>query len=175
MITITEDEIRSRLAIDKSRLDDEIELHSQVLEHISRKVDRLSHEVALAADDLKRIEAGLLLDFRREENKGTAAENEARVIRDSSRREALKIQLAYVEQLGTWKGLQEAWRNKGYGMRALTDLYASSYFDTFSSTRSRRDREDGNTDYRLALGSRRTQAAQVDEPQGGLRRRRMTE
>ena len=147
---ISADEVRSMLRVDKSRLDDEIERHSQVAEEITRKVALLEREAAEAADSLKRIEAGLLLDFR-EKEKLTVAEADARIVRDNSRREALRVQLSIAEQLAVWKGLQAAWRNKSHDMRTLADLYTSNYFDAASSFYSRRDREEERSTAREAM------------------------
>lgn len=151
---ISADEIRSRLVVDKSRLDDEWELHSQIAEQISRRVAQLEREAAEAHDDLKRCEAGLVLDFKREEVKQTASEVEARVVRDNRRREALKVDLAFAEQLAAWKGLQAAWRDKGFAMRGLADLYLGSYYDSSSTYVQRRERENDRS-YRDALPRKR--------------------
>lgn len=165
---ITADEIRSRLAIDRSRLDDELELHSQVAEQISQKVASLEREVAHAKDDLQRCEAGLTLDFNNEEGKQTVAEVAARVVRDSRRRECLSAHIAFTEQLSTWKGLQDAWRDKKFSMRTFADLYVANYFDSGSALRQRQERtEERDTSYRDKL----PRAQSTDAP----RRRRMSE
>lgn len=170
-MNITADEIRIRLAIDKSRLDDELELHSQVAEQITRKVTALELDVVYAKDDLKRYEAGMLIDIKGEETKQTEAMIDARIIRDNKRREAFKILVAYEEQLGTWKGLQAAWRDKSFNMRTLSDLHSSNYFDSVSSFNKKRDRNEDRGDYRAGLARQREQqtfAAEGDRP-----RRRM--
>lgn len=145
------EEIRSRLAIDKSRLDDELEIHSQIADQLATRVAKLEREVAEAADAVKRCEAGLVLDMRREDKPPPVVEQEARIVRDNSRREAHRTLLAYTEQLATWKGLQDAWKTKHFGIRALVDLHAAAYFNSASTVASRRDREEHNTDYRNEL------------------------
>lgn len=166
---ITPEQIRGWLIVDKSRLDDEIEHHSQIAEEISRKVSMLEMDVATAKDELKRCEAGLLLDFKKEDTKQTALEVEARVIRNGTRINAFKTFVAYEEQLATWKGLQSAWRDKMFSMRTLADLHGSHYFDSASALYTRRERnEERDLSYRNNLTAAR------EESNGGQPLRRRT-
>lgn len=171
---ITADEIRSRLPVDKSRLDDELEMHSQVAEQVSRTVAALERDVAFAKDELKRYEAGLFIDFKNEkDSKQTKDEVEARVIRDRVRGGLFKNLVTFEEQLATWKGLQSAWRDKGFSMRTLADLHSSSYFDSASALNQRRERNEERGNYRDSLSRHREQQATASE--GERPRRRMTE
>lgn len=125
----TLDYFRRLLPINKHELDDELECQAEVFERISREVAACATEVAYAKDALLRTEARLLLDFK---DAGGMSEKviDANVKRHPDRTASAKEYSAALRKHEMWTSLQDAWRQRGYALKTLADLYVSSYFDS---------------------------------------------
>jgi hypothetical protein len=133
------------LPVHKHRLDDELEIQAQIMEQISTEVIRLNARLLECKQALEKIEGRLLLDFKDDDGpKLNAAQVDAKIKRDSGRVTAWQAYLQALSDHGKWQGLLDAWRQKGFSIKTLADLYASQYFQLHShQVRQRSDRETG--------------------------------
>ena len=119
------------LVIKKHQLDEELVVHSDVLFRISEEVVRLHGVVARCADDLKQAEAEafnaqkmMLIDGKPPSD--TRAEMGVRT--DPFRVKAHTLLMHNKTELERWEGLYAAWKDKGYNMSTLAEMYRSGNF-----------------------------------------------
>ena len=134
-MTLAYDQYRAMLPTNKHRLDDELEMQAQVMEDISSEVVKQNQRVQTTKLSLDQIEARLAANIRDDEARITAAQVEGKVKRDPEWIKARQLYVSAVADHGQWLGLLEAWRQKGYSIKTLADLYAAQYF-TISSHQS---------------------------------------
>lgn len=140
---ITAEDVIRWLPIDKHRLDDELERQATIGEEIGRRVTDAEQDVTVAKDDLDRCEARLLIDYKSGEDKMSEKEIAARIATHRERSSRFDAVLDAQRNLSTWKRLGEAWKNRGYDIKTLSELYSASYWSTrMDSTYDRRDRDD---------------------------------
>lgn len=120
----------------KHRLDDELEIQAQVMEELSLEITRRNSRMIDLKEEAGRLAGRLADDFRDDDPKLTIGATDAKVKRDRSYQTAWEsYQLARAEH-EKWTGLLDAWRQKGYAIKTLADLYAASYF-TLASHQAR--------------------------------------
>lgn len=157
------------IRIRKHHLDDELEIQAELLHQISDCTVAAKSRALVAKDELDRIEGNLYSDAKQDNPKATVPELHGITMRDPSRREAWgKYQAARHEQ-EAWEGLHEAWKSRGFALRALVDLRLASYYTSDSSSMTSKDQ--AYNEARKALNEAR-KAAQ--EKQGSTRRRLTT-
>lgn len=131
---MTQDFVRNMLPCNKLRLDDELEVQPEIMERISRCVVRANSRALEAKDSLEQIVARLSLDEKLDDPKLTKDLIEGAVRKNPERVRAWqKYQQARAEH-EEWQGLYDAWRQKGFSLNKLCDLYASDYFSRDSHT-----------------------------------------
>ena len=171
---------KAMLYINRHRLDDELEIQADIMDRISTQVVILNSKMIEAKDDLAQTEGRLAEDVREDEPKLTVGMIEAKVKRDPTRLRAWQKYQAARADHEAWTGLLDAWRQKGYSIRTLADLYSAQYF-TMSSTqlsdRQRRRNEEtdeGRASLRRAghLDRELSPAAELPKPE--VPRRRVT-
>lgn len=137
------DEVRALLAVDKHRLDDEFEIHADIADRIGQEVTRAARGEAEAKDRLAVLEARLGAQYRREaETKLTKDEVESLVLRDAERGSAFRAYQDAIADHSEWKTLRDAWKDKGYSIKGLSDLFGESYFALRAGGRSRSSEPD---------------------------------
>lgn len=162
---MTLDDYRHQLPVNKYRLDDELELQPDLMMRIASEVTiRKSRELE-AKDELARAEAHLAEEFREDAEKGKATKGEidGYVLRHPERREAWRKYQAARSDHENWSSLLDAWRERGFVMKHLTDLWVAQYFsrDSLSgSSISRQARDEAND----ALRARMRQAGHQPYP-----------
>jgi len=138
---ITAQFVRDLLPTRKHRLDDELEVHADVLERISAEVARRNTDSLAAKDEFSRVEARVYVDLHKE-----AARNGVKITVDQAnsgvklsreRNAAMKDWQAARELHEEWQGLYEAWRTKGFNIARLTELHGAQYFAINSGTAAR--------------------------------------
>lgn len=138
MTNPTLETFKAMLFVDKHGLDDALEVQAELMDRISTEVVR-SNTLALdAKDSLLRVEAKLMEQVREEEGKISAAAAEAWAKRRPERIRAWDAYQGCREEHEAWQGLLDAWRQRGYSIKTLADLYAANYF-TPTSTHSIHD------------------------------------
>lgn len=138
----TYEEFRTMLPVWKHRLDDELEMQPQIMEQISTEVTIRNSRALEAKDLLARTEARLTEDLREDDPKLTVNALAARLAREPERIRAWQDYQKARSDHEKWVGLLEAWRNKGYSIKTLADLYAAQYFSLNSTQASTRPRSD---------------------------------
>lgn len=151
----TYDQYRAMLRVNKHSLDDELEIQAQIMEDISTETTRRNARMMEAKQELDRVEARLTMDFRESEEKLTAQEITAKIKRDKGRTTAWQAYLDALTEHSKWAGLLEAWRQKGYSIKTLADLYSSQYFQMSSHQVTHRAARDSfnSEDARASLRS----------------------
>ena len=126
---------RAMLKSDRHSLDTELEMQADVFDRISQRVVQLGARVAEAKDQLSRTEARLLSDIAdNAPSKMTVAQIDAQVKRHQDRRDDWSAYQQAISEHAEWENLREAWKQKGYSLKTLADLYSSNYFSATSHT-----------------------------------------
>lgn len=168
------DDYRRKLRVNKHTLDDELEEQPDIMDRISRKVVELTTKANEAKDEVARTEGRLAEDVKEADPKLSLPATEAKVRRAPERiRDWQQYQQARA-LLEEWQGLLEAWKNKGYSIKTLSDLYAANYFSVNSTTmteRQKRRHDDDPSEARASL--RRASTRSSDEAPSTTGRRRV--
>lgn len=128
---------RDMLAVNKHDLDRELEIQAVVMDRISQQVGRTGRALVEAKDELARAEARISQNLAENSaTKLTVTALDAAVKRSPERRDAFRALQDARSEFEAWEALREAWKQKGYSLKTLADLYASSYF-AVSATQSR--------------------------------------
>lgn len=171
--TLTLEQVRGMLPVHKHRLDDELELQPDMYERISTIVTVKNSRMLEAKEELARVEGRLLEDIRDADAKITVDAANARVRRSPERVRAWEASQHARAELEAWQGALEAWKQKGYSIKTLADLYAAQYFSVTPTniTSRQRDRmEDG--DERRAAMRKAGHVERRSDPTEGTRSRR---
>lgn len=173
------EQYRAMLCVNKHRLDDELEIQPEIMDHISTQVVIRNNRLIESKDDLARVEGRLSDDVRENEPKAGVAFIEARVRRDPERIQAWQRYQSARADYESWQGLLDAWKQKGYSIKTLADLYSANYFSLNStqiSDRQRRREQEGDENRaalrRASHGLRTINAA--EEIKTTIRRRKVT-
>ena len=159
---------RGRLKIDRSRLDDELEIHADHSDRIGRMVAKMTRAEAFAKRDLERTEAEEIsrIIAGQVKTNATAAASEARLTR--SYQKAWEDHQNALETLRLWESLGKAWYQRGFDLKALGDLYGHQYFrvDTLTGpsdlARARQQQRDSVSEYVDRLSRKAERHAHVD-------------
>lgn len=119
---------RKRLKVDKHDLDGELEVQAQYQDEIADQLALANTRMLAAKDDLAREEARLFISLKRGEDKMTNEVVNARIRTDEDRSRLFESFQSAREAHEAWQGLYEAWRQRGYSIKTLADLYAAQYF-----------------------------------------------
>lgn len=128
---------RNLLGINKLRLDDELEVQAQYQEQISTETTRANTRMLEKKDELQRVEARLVEDFREGATKDLA---EAKAKRHPDRRKAWDEYQRAREEHELWDGMLNAWKTKGFKLADLGALFGSDYFAIRTITRPEGER-----------------------------------
>jgi hypothetical protein len=143
----TIEQFRAMLRVNKHRLDDELEIQGELMDRISTQVVIFNSKMIEAKAELARAEGLLGEEIREAEPKITVGALESKVQRDRNR---VGLWQKYQQARATheaWTGLLDAWRQKGYSIKTLADLYAAQYITLTSTQVSERQRaRDENQD-----------------------------
>lgn len=146
-------EIEKRLFVDKHHLDDELEIQAQVQYHISSKVAELAEELSSAKETMKIAEAKLVSEHSAKDAKRTVKQIDSAIqlsdIYQAAAEEVRDIQ----KELDKAHGLLDAWKQKGFALKALADLSMSNYY-AIDSTSVRREQISQVRNARTRLNSR---------------------
>ena len=127
-MSISYDQFRAMLRVNKHRLDDELEIQAELLEKIGVECARQnSRQIDLKAK-LEQIVGRLSEDIRDDEPKLTVGAVEAKVKREQDYQDAWTSYQSARAEHERWTVLQEAWRQRGFSIKTLADLYGSEYF-----------------------------------------------
>lgn len=148
-------EIERRLFVDKHHLDDELEIQAQMQYLISSKVADLAEELSSAKESLRIAEANLIKEHSIKDAKKTVKQLDSAVqlsdVYQAASEEVRDIQ----KELDKAHGLLDAWKQKGFALKALADLSMTNYYAIDStSVRKEQIKEVRNSRARLNLRGR---------------------
>lgn len=169
MSTESIERYRALLPIPKHQLDEALEIQATVYDDLQRITARRNTEVQRAKDDLARVEGRLAEDFRADEVKMSVAAIDAKVRRHRDRIKAFDAYQEAREEHEEWLGLVDAWRQRGYAIKTLAELFVANYFST-TGTSVGADRREARDKMRTAY----QQAARGEPERGGTRRRSLS-
>lgn len=151
--TPTLEQVRGLLSPNKHRLDDELELQPDMYERISAIVTAKNSRMLEAKEDLARIEGRVLEDIREGDAKITVDVANGRMRRNPERVRAWQAFQDAREALESWQGVLEAWKQKGYSIKTLSELYSAQYFGVSPNniTNRQRDRMEDTDSRRAAM------------------------
>lgn len=123
-------EIVARLRINKNLLDDELEQQAQLQHHIATEVDHARDRLEAATNELEEHEAKSFVSVsdRHRETK-VNLDYIKNVVRSDATRTDLWLSTntarASYEQ---WDSLLQAWKSRGFALKALAELATANYF-----------------------------------------------
>lgn len=119
---------RSMLRVNKNKLDDEFEVHAQVMDDICDVLTRLEGMEETLKNELKLVEARVFADFKDRGEKTTDKEADTHVLRSRERKAAWEALLQVSLERREWDRLLQAWKAKEVSLRGLAGLFTSQYF-----------------------------------------------
>jgi hypothetical protein len=133
---------KTMLAIQKHRLDDELEMHPSIMQSIAEQLAERSAKALFIKDELAQLESEIIEDIRNVYEKVVVSEIDGRVKRNPKRIELFKrYQVAKVEH-DKWSGLFDAWKAKGFALKTMADLFTAQYFTLAThQVRQRKERD----------------------------------
>lgn len=119
---------RQMLRVNRHRLDEELELQAEMQERIGRMVAKVNSYMLEQKKGLEATEAEVIDDLKSNDSKlsNPVAEKEAR--RSKQYTAAWRAYQVARQDYEEWAALYEAWKQRGYSMRGLADLYRDQYF-----------------------------------------------
>lgn len=116
------------LRINRHRLDDELEINSEIADHIGQRVAKLNSFQIELKRQLEITEAKVIARLKESDPKMTnpIAEKEAKNSRDFE--QAWKAFQAARAEHEAWESIQKAWYQRGFDLKALGDLFGHQYF-----------------------------------------------
>lgn len=132
---------RTMLRVNKHRLDDELEIQSDVMDRIGRVLARITARATELKDNRDRIKARIILEHKDSGDRVTDKEAESRVMRDREYLAAAQAYQVELEQADEWQKLYEAWKARGFDVGRLCDLYIAQYFTQETHHIRARDRD----------------------------------
>lgn len=151
-------DFRDRLRINKHRLDDELEVQSELQEQIARILAEKNAQMLELKDDLGKTEARLIEDFREGSTKDLA---EAKAKRHPDRTKAWERYQQAVRAFEEWSHLLDAWKARGRDLHTLGKLFGDSYF-SLTSISGDRDRNRGRDRYDEMRGAVAAKRSRVE-------------
>lgn len=155
------EQYQAMLRVNKHRLDDELELQAQIMEEISTATTKYNARMLEAKQDLEKVDGKITSELKDDDPKMTVNEIAGKLKRDPERIQAWQKYLNCLSDHSKWAGLQEAWKQKGYSIKTLADLYAAQYFQLSSA--QTRDRETRHMSPLLAQESSRDKLREASE------------
>ena len=156
-MSITLDQAKKMLRISKHRLDDELEVQSQVQFDIAESLATANARQSALKEALEKSDAELLIDLRRSDVKRTVAELQAEILTDGEHIvKSREYQIAHKEY-ELWNGMYESWKARGFALRGLSDLSMSNYFVVDTTYESNRKKiEESKSGNKAIVRHRRT-------------------
>lgn len=126
----------SKLIIDKDNIDDEQIRQADSYAKVAEQAGLAHSRSVEAKDKVKRAEAKLFTMFKSKEGCGSNPEVEAKVAVHSKRIAAFDAYLRALELEKAWEGLRDAWQQRSYSLKDITNLTVSGFMADSSSKAS---------------------------------------
>jgi hypothetical protein len=168
---------RAMLRVDRNSLDDELEIQAEKMDQISQQVNLLNSKMLKAKEDLLRTEARLAISIVEDSSaKMTAGQIDASIKRHRDRQEAWEAYEQARFNFDEWESLRDAWKQRGFSIKTLADLYTSQYFSIRDHQPSdKRDREGARIDrHQRGYDERRAAMREARAGESAVKPRRRT-
>lgn len=159
-------EYKALLAVSKNFLDDALEEQASSMQDINERIVELKTGLLKAENKLKTTDAELFEQMRSDDVKSTVQDRQGRVLLNPEHVDRWQDIQERREELEKWEGLHESWKQRGYSISTLANLWASSYFSKNSTTRPVQVKErDGYEDRRAQMTEKRQESSRRVEPE----------
>lgn len=153
--------------IQKHRLDDELAIQAELMFRITSSKAASSARARDLKDQLERAEAKIYRETALNSvTKMTVPELNGCVARDPERIRRWEAYQAAVVEAEKWEGLVEAWKQRGFALKSLADLYLANYYtvDSAGDGTRRITKEEEHTSNRQAISDSRKGRPAVSDP-----------
>lgn len=133
-------ELKNMLRINKHRLDDELELQAQIQFDISEALTKANSRQARLESEMEEYDAKLYINMRKSEIKRTVADLQAEILTSGDHQSWLDDIHIAKHQAAEWHGMHEAWKQRGFALKSLSDLAMSNYFAINTTYESNREK-----------------------------------
>jgi hypothetical protein len=130
------------LMVQKSRLDEELEVQPVIMWRITEKLASCSRAVRDCKDRIKQLEAELSTNLKQADPKATVGQIDAQIQMSTARQQLAKQLSGMLEEEQEWSGLLDCWKTKGHSIRELSLLYQANYWTTDSISKRERPSHD---------------------------------
>lgn len=120
--------IRQMLRINRHRLDEELEIHSQMMDTIGQEVVRLNSKAIELKKKLEETEAKVVERIKDQDPKMTNPQAERECKRDREYSAAWSAHQQARHEHDEWELIAKAWYQRGFDLKALGELFAAQYF-----------------------------------------------
>ena len=129
---MTYDELKSRLEINKSKLDEEISQQPMLFQEIAEIYENAVAERDALKEYLATIDAELFRDYKLDDPKATEAMVKSLVQTDKEHKKAFLVWLEAKTKASKLGVLKEAFESRGNMLKHLASLYVTGYYETTS-------------------------------------------
>ena len=119
---------RAMVRVNKHRLDDELEIHAQILDEIGRAVAEAEHNLTRIEAEHAGIIAAAARRLRSNDPKISVAAVEAELALDRSCATSAAAVADVKHTAAEWAALHKAWYQRGFDIKALAELFVAQYF-----------------------------------------------
>lgn len=126
------------LHVNRHRLDDELEVQSDIFHQIGEQLAYAGARESDAKDRLDTCEAELYLDLTNKAStaKMTKDQAQATIQLDPFRVKAFRAHQATKTEKSNWQSLYDSWKARGFDLKTLGQLYTDQYFAIDSAGRA---------------------------------------
>ncbi len=143
-------ELRAALRIDRYNLDENVERQPELFFEVAEAAALARSEQDLAKDSVDEVESRLDVHVRgkaeRKDERITEKEIKARIRQHPERASAMKNYLGLKLETERLDQLRDSFKQRGYMLRELVQLYLSSYYQDASASGSRAGVRDARAD-----------------------------
>ena len=132
---------RNMVRINRHRLDDELEMNAQIMEEIGQQAGAAERRATALKLEYEQVAARLVRNIKANDPKATAVLLESEITLD---RACCTAQYAHADAqqiAAEWSALAKAWYQRGFDMKALSELFVAQYFVIDSTGRAERKPE----------------------------------
>lgn len=143
------------LAINKHKLDEELEVQAEMMYHISEAKARAASRMHAAKDELETVQSRVYLKLRATGVKHTVAEADGHIQQNADRQVAWREFQEARQEYERWEGLFESWKQRGFALKTMADLYLGNYYVVGGAGAPRGSRDTEHEDNRRAMADAR--------------------
>lgn len=167
-------DFRKMLLIHKHRLDDEFELQAESQFHIGEIMVKAQSKYDQAKEKLAYVEARLYKEISEGDEKLSDSKIRARIVLEPEYADAKEVAAVAKYDYGIAYEIHEAWRQRGYSLKGLADLYVANYYSPSDAKGGDEDEYKSNREAAARARAASKPAPQEDAGAVTVRRRTLT-